>query len=147
MATLQIDGKPTELGTCGTNDGLGFGEFSAQGLVIHRYVFTASAEEVVAAFSPAFDELVEEMREDDKLDSAPSALQRMGYPTLPGAFAQPRELAEVIDIFLDRDILAHFAPFTDASRFVINSVDGLSVTESAVTIEGRCFARRIARGD
>jgi hypothetical protein len=25
---------------------------------------------------------------------------------------------------------------------VINSIDALSVTETAVTIEGRCFARR-----
>ena len=141
MAALQIDEIPTDLATCGTNDGLGFGRFSMPALVIRRYVFSASAEEVIAAFSRAFDELAEEMRVDDKADSSQSALQRMGYPPLRGAFAHPRELTEVIEIFLGRDILAHFVPSTDESKFVINSIEALSVTESAVTIEGRCFAR------
>jgi hypothetical protein len=141
LPLLQIDGIPTDARTCGTNEGLGFGRFSEEALVTRRYVFTAPAEDVIAVFSTAFDDLVREMRADEEHDSNPSALRRMGYPKLRGAFAHPRELSEVINEFLGRDILAHFVPYTDESTVVINSIDALSVTESAVTIEGRCFAR------
>ena len=142
LATLELDGVPVDLATCGTNDGLGFGRVSTPGVITRRYSFRASAEELVAAFSAAFDALVGEMRVDDLLDKSPSALQRMGYPTLRTAFDHPEALGEVIATFLGRDILARFVPLRDSSTFVINTIQTVSVTDTAVVLEGTCFAIR-----
>ena len=140
LATLALDAVPVDLATCGTNEGLGFGRFSTPGLVVRGYSFRASAEEIVATFSEAFDALVGEMRVDDLSDGNPSPLQRIGYPTLRAAFDHPKALGEVIETFLGRDILARFVPFSDNSRFVLNSIHTVSVSEAAVVLEGTCFA-------
>lgn len=124
-----------------TNDGLNYGRFDAPGLEVHSYEFSATAEEIIGAFSKAFDDLVTEMRVDDRNDEDPSPLLRMGYPTLQDAFAQPNDLAEVIEIFLDRNILEHFVPGTELSEFVINSTDSIHVDQYAVLLRGRCFRR------
>ena len=142
MAHLFLDGAPVDRAILGTNDGLNYGRFDAPGLEVRRYELLASAEEVIAAFSSAFTVLVEEMRVDDLRDDEPSALMRMGYPTLREAFRWPRELCEVIDIFLDVEILSFFAPFTAESQLVINSTDEVRIDDLGLHIVGRCFRRR-----
>jgi hypothetical protein len=39
-----------------------------------------------------------------------------------------------------RDILARFVPFSDSSKFVINTIHTVSVTNTAIVLEGACFA-------
>lgn len=85
--------------------------------------------------------VVAEMRVDDIHDDQPSALMRMGYPTLREAFRHPDELREVIRVYLDREILCAFAPYTPRVVYTVNSTDAITVGESSVTIRGRCFAR------
>lgn len=140
--TLLFDGKQVPLRSLGTNDGLNFGRFDAPGLEVHSYELCVSADELVVAMSAEFDALVEEMKVDDLLDDEPSALQLMCYPKLREALHWPEELREVIRIFLEREILIAFVPFSGESDFVINSVDRIFVTESGVTLAGRCFRCR-----
>lgn len=139
---VLLDGQPTPANDLGTNDGLQYGRFDAPGLEVHSFEFTVGADELVEALSAHFSELVAEMREDDLRDEEPSALSRMGYPSLGNAFDSPAELKEVIDIFLDRTILETFLPFSERSEFIINSTDEIQVSRSEVTIRGRCFRKR-----
>lgn len=142
MATLLFDGQAAPLSSLGMHDGLGYGRFDAPGLEVHSYEFFVSSGELAVAMSEEFDALVAEMREDDLLVDERSAFQRMEYPTLRHAFRHPKELEEVIDTFLHHDILVRFVPFSDRSEFVINSTDEIRVTESGVTLAGRCFRVR-----
>src|SRR5689334_4389619 len=103
MAAFFVDGATIEPALLGTNDGLNYGRFDAPGLEVHAYEVRVGIEEVLAAKSADFDKLVEEMRTDDLLDDEPSALMRMGYPTMRDAFAHPDDLREVIRIFMDRE--------------------------------------------
>jgi hypothetical protein len=141
MITLLVDGKQVPLRSVGTNDGLGYGRFHVPGLEIHDYELFVGRDELVARMSEEFDALVAEMKEDDRLDDEPSALQRMGYPTLPDAFQHPEDFEKVIRTFLDRDILVAFLPFTEESDLVVNSTDQIRVTREGVTLSGRCFRR------
>ena len=142
MPRLWVDGRSIEPAFLATNDGLNYGRFDAPGLEVHTYELVVTRGELIKAFSAAFDSLVAEMREDDLHDDHPSALKRMNYPSLNDAFFQPSELEEVIEIFLDREILSRWTPLTDACEFVINSTDAIQVTAAGVTLSGRCFRRR-----
>jgi hypothetical protein len=142
VTAVLLDGTSVAAAILGTNDSLGYGRFDAPGLEVHRYEFSASADEIILALSSAFAALVAEMKVDDLLDGEPSALMRMGYPTLREAFHWPRELREVVEVFLHNEILVAFMPFTDQSDFVINSTDEIHINESGLRLLGRCFRRR-----
>ena len=143
MATLLLDGVEVD----STRLGLNYGRFDAAGLEIHRYELRVTAAELLPPIGREFDDLVEEMKADDLMDPEPSPLAGMNYPTLMGAFAFPKEFAEAIEVFLDRSILAAFAPFTDATEFVINSTDRVFVGASDLSLAGRCFKRPVRQRD
>ena len=90
-----------------------------------------------------WNQLIHEMRDDDRSDRKSSALARMNYPTFKAAFAYPNELREVIETFLVVEILRAFVPFSPQSRFIVNSVDTVSVASDGLAISGRCFKRRL----
>jgi hypothetical protein len=142
MASFFVDGEALEQALLGTNDGLNYGRFDAPGLEVHAYEVRVGIDEVLAAMSADFDKLVEEMRTDDLLDDEPSALMRMGYPTMRDAFAHPDDLREVIRIYMHREILWTFAPFSERSDYIINSTDEIHVAPDGLRFVGRCFARR-----
>jgi hypothetical protein len=142
MAAFFVDGATIEPPLLGTNDGLNYGRFDAPGLEVHAYEVRIGIEEVLAAMSAEFEKLVEEMRTDDLLDDEPSALMRMGYPTMRDAFAHPDDLREVIRIFMHREILWTFARFSEQSQYIINSTDAIHVDPNGLRFVGRCFARR-----
>jgi hypothetical protein len=141
MVVCFVDGARVDPSLLGTNDGLNYGRFDAPGLEVHTYEVRIEIEELLPAMAGAFDDLVVEMRTDDRLDVEPSALMRMGYPSLRAAFDHPAELREVIDIFMHRDILVAFAPYTAQSEFIVNSTDEILVDDAGLTLRGRCFRR------
>jgi hypothetical protein len=142
MGSLWVNGELTSPSKVGSNDGLGFGRFNEPNLDIHAYELFVPADELTAALSDRFDALVAEMKTDDLLDVEPSALRRMSYPSLAGAFCHPIELEEVIRDHLHRDILQIFTPFSASTELIINSTDEIRVTDRGVTLIGRCFRKR-----
>ncbi len=141
MVDIRIDGSTVGAGEVGTNDGLNWGRFEGDNLVVRPYSLIAPLEVLVDEFSESFAELVEETRLDDRLDDEPSALAKMGYPTLAEAIRHPKFLEDVLDVFLARDILNHFAPFQGGERYIINSMECATISAGAMTFNGRVFSR------
>jgi hypothetical protein len=138
---IAIDGQRVPAAIVGTNDGLNYGRFFQHEPVAYEAVLPIAC---LGWYAPEFAALVDEMREDDKLDEQPSALAQMGYcRTLAEAAEHPDHpdlLAEVVRVFCDRELLAHHFPFDEASsQFVINSTDAISVVARSIVIRGRCW--------
>ena len=141
MVTALLDGAPVPIGSLGTNDGLNFGRIDFPSIEVHTYALQVPAADFVSSFSKPFDALVAGVRDGDlSADDAP-AIVRMGYPTAQEALNYPQELAEALQAFLACDLLEALAPFSSDCEFVLNSVDGISVDEHAITAKGRCFRR------
>ncbi len=138
---LKISGDIPESARIVVNDGLNYGRFDNVRSTIYEYKFFVDRDELVASMSSSFTEIVEEMREDDKLDNEETELMKMGYPSLEQAFETPKLLADAISIFMDRDILVHYLPYTESYDYIINSTDRIVVDSSGLHIYGRCIAK------
>ena len=136
-----LNGSTVDAASLGVNDSLNFGRFDrVEGL---NYEIRLALAELSARMEVPWDQLIHELRDDDRRDGKSSALERMNYPTFKAAFAYPNELREVIETFLVVEILRAFVPFSPQSRFIVNSVDTVSVASDGLAISGRCFKRRL----
>jgi len=138
MQTL-LNGNEIEAARFGVNDGLNFGRFDGVDRPLVSYELRVTRAELLSRIEGLWNSLVDEMRADDRLDETPSALARMGYPTLEGAFAFPASLGEVVETFLAVSVLNAFTPLSSGSMFVMNSVDAVVVDADSLSISGRCF--------
>jgi len=135
---LAIDGRRVSTALVGTNDGLNYGRFFDRQPVEYQAVLPIAC---LGWYAPEFAALVDEMREDDRLDDQPGPFAAFGYRRdLAEAAEHPTALADAIHGSCDRELLAHHFPFDGArSEWVINSTDAVLVVAGQIVIRGRCW--------
>jgi len=70
-------------------------------------------------------------------------LRETGYPPLHVALDHPRQAGELLRVFLRQGVFETFLRNDLPSfRFILNSVDSVEVTPSAVVLRGRGYHRR-----
>ena len=137
-----IDGVVTNTNLITYNDGMNFGRLDTPDLRIHKYKLEIDKDEFIEEVQDEFWECLCEIREDDHATDDNSPFKRTGYKALSQMFEHPHELAECIDIWLDRYVLDKFIGFKNIFNFVINSMDEIKVTETKVILSGKCFERK-----
>jgi hypothetical protein len=135
---IAIDGRPVPAAIVGTNDGLNYGRFFDHPTHEYQAVLPIAC---LDWYAPEFAALVDEMREDDERFAEDSSFAQMGYRrTLTEAAEHPSLLADIIETFCDRELLAHHFPFNQShSQYVINSTDAVHVIAGQIIIRGRCW--------
>lgn len=135
-----LDGLEVDPRLLCVNADLNYGRFGADESDILLYEIRLTHLELANAIRSEFDELVAEMKSDDRKDDVPSELASMNYPTLAVALeCFPEQLAEVISTFLDRTVLDAFVQLSARSQVVINSTDIVVVGSDYVSLSGRCY--------
>lgn len=135
---IAIANRPVPATLVGTNDGLGYGKFHRHPPIPYQAILPIAC---LDWFAPKFAALADEMRDDDQHDDDPSPFAQIDWPrTLPDAANHPSALAEIVEIFCDRQLLAHHFPFNQQrTHYVINSTDAVHVLADQIIIRGRCF--------
>lgn len=73
-----LNGSTVDAASLGVNDSLNFGRFDrVEGL---NYEIRLALAELSARIEAPWDQLIHEMRDDDRRDEKSSALERMNYP-------------------------------------------------------------------
>lgn len=124
------------------NSAMGYGQFNSGNIDLHTYKLVLEKSEVIEALTSKYPAALEEIRCDDELTSDESSFKSMGYAPLVDAFNYPDHFADAISTYFDHDLFESFLPMTQELIYVINSTDKVSVLETRVIIEGRCFAYR-----
>jgi len=139
---IAVDGARVPAAMVGTNEGLNYGQLDGLETAAYQAALPLAC---LDWFGPAFVELVEELREDDRQYAVddPSEFAAIGYPrTLREAAQHPELLAKALATYADRDLLGHHFPFVEATaKFVINSTESVWVIADQVVIRGRCWVR------
>ncbi len=138
--TAKVDGRPVSLDSLSWPE-LNFGQFRAD-VPQGRYELAIPREAFVERLSPAYDLCAAELQADDCHDSdAVPHLREIGYPPLAKVLDHPRQLYELVAIFLYEDVFAAFLSHpSSAPKFLLNSVDEVVATETAVILRGRgCY--------
>lgn len=109
---------------------------------IGAYELELPRAEVERCLRHVYQQCVAELKEDDRVAGADdrSALREAGYPPLAKLFAAPAAFEEVIRVHLYTDLFeAVLPPVTTDARFMINSIESVSVSPEVLLIRGRGY--------
>lgn len=139
--TAKVDGRPVSLDSLSWPP-MNFGQFRAD-VPQGRYELAIPREAFVERLSPAYDQCAAELQADDCHDAdAVPHLREIGYPPFAEVLDHPRQLHELVAIFLYEDVFAEFLPRpSSAPKFLLNSVDEVVATETSVILRGQGYAR------
>ena len=138
----RIDGVAVPLGALCWPD-MNFGQFG-RAAPLGEYELTIPHKVFVDGMAAEYADLVVELCDDDLLDPEAHTpyVREIGYPPPNVALDHPRQAYELLRVFLYPAVFGLFLPCGSASaRFMMNSVDAVEVTPSAVVIRGRGYHR------
>jgi hypothetical protein len=135
---VRIDGLPASPEALGWPV-MNWGQFHWDA-PLGEYELTIPRKVFVDGMTAEYAQLVAELRHDDAFDpDGTPYLREIGYPPLEVALDHPRQARELIRVFLNPEIFETFLPITAPPRFLMNSIDSVSVTTDAVVLRGRGY--------
>jgi hypothetical protein len=121
---------------------MNFGQFRWPAPV-GAYELELPMAEFIELLDGAYRKCVAELQADDALvpDQSPSPLRDAGYPRLADLPDHPAALLEAVAVFLWDDLFGALMPFlpSPGARFMVNSVEAVSVSSPVVVIRGRGY--------
>ncbi|MFL5387030.1 MAG: hypothetical protein ACJ8GN_31430 [Longimicrobiaceae bacterium] len=117
-------------------------EQRAAGRRAARYALSVGRALVLAVLSDAYDGLVREAKDDDRLTGSPDALGQAGYPPLAVVLEDPELALDVVGHALEADLLAAVLPPAAGmmrGTWAIDTVDAVRADGGRVMIEGTCY--------
>jgi hypothetical protein len=139
MSTLSIADKAIPKALVVYNDAMGFGRF-LEDSEIYPYTLHFTKEEFIQRFENPYNEARDEMKKDDETYNETSDFSESHYCSLEALFQYPTQFNDIFDYYLRNNL---FEEFTNSKNFiyVINSLDGIQLSQDSVTITGRCFKK------
>lgn len=136
---IEINGKIVESLSVTANHGMQFGQFRNNALALDSYKLSIERSEFIELFEKDFIQARDEIKADDIACSEVSEFTASGYAGLEEMFSFKQDLAEIVNIYIERKIFEVLLPLEVKEGYVINSIDFVEVTDNQINIFGRTY--------